>query len=100
MSRFGSRQEEKRLRRDARGRVLLEDGTLDPEPDCHTVARQAVVVFLVRHFADQEQASPCCSFEVRRAPRDQEIALAEGIDVDIVTVRLAPRCVRAERKAG
>jgi hypothetical protein len=85
--------------RDDQGRPLLPDGRVDPDPSCYGVTRAGVGVFHIRHYLDPDDEKPCCAMEVTRSPRDVGVAHAEGIDVDIVTLRRAPDCVKTKKAA-
>lgn len=98
---FGTRPKDKRgsRPRDDHGRLLLPDGRVDPDPSCYSVRRTAPGVFQIGHYLDPDDGMPCCWMEIAQSPRDREVAQAEGIDVDIITLRRAPDCVRQRRKA-
>lgn len=86
--------------RDEQGRLLLPSGQVDDSPqDCWSVKRfrDRPGYFELKHYLDQEQGRACCSMSTTRSPRDLEVALAEGIDVDIVTLRRTPDCVNKKR---
>jgi hypothetical protein len=98
---FGNRPRDKKTARprDEQGRPLLPNGKVDDAPqDCFTVKRIGSGKFQIRHFRDPDDTKPCCAMEVTRSPRDVEIARVEGIDVDIVTLRRAPECVKGKQK--
>lgn len=93
----GNRRQRKadKAPRDAQGRRLLPNGNVDDAPqDCFTVTRAGDGVFHVKHFKDSEDRRACCAMQVTRSARDLAIAHAEGISVDIVTLRRCPECVK------
>lgn len=96
---FGNRQRGKQegRPRDDRGRPLLPDGRVDPDPSCYAVTRAGDGAFQIRHFLDPDDTEPCCAMAVTRSSEDFEVAKSEGIDVDVVTLRRAPDCVKKRR---
>jgi hypothetical protein len=69
------------------GRRLLPDGRVDEAPDVCSVRRTSPGVFEVKHYPDEDAETPCCSGTIETNDADRSTAAAEGIHVDIVTLR-------------
>lgn len=86
--------------RDEQGRLLLPSGDVDEAPqDCWAVTRfrDRPGYFEVKHYLDAEQTKPCCRLSITRSARDLEEAIAQELNVDIVTLHRAPDCVNKKR---
>jgi hypothetical protein len=84
--------------RDDQGRPLLPSGEVDEVPDVYSVTRIGSGKFQIRHFRDPDDTKACCAMEITRSGTDLAVAQAEGIDVDIVTLRRGPDCVKQTKE--
>jgi hypothetical protein len=71
----------------------------DPSPDYWTVTRLGDGVFEVAHFPNARATAPCCQLRLTRTDADRATALAEGLEIDIVTLRRGRHSER-QRKTG